>query len=170
MNKLMITLLTLVCSNVFANCDISPAARFQSDSQQVVHDLKHRLSWVNCVVGLSLNECVTPTLNRINVSGFSAIETAAATSIAGYDDWRLPNVKELHALFEDECTASQRNSVFVFPSNLNRVWSGTTGASGASAGLLLLNVDNLQIQSWDLESAGAAVMLVRDMNSQGIKE
>ncbi|MEA5446857.1 DUF1566 domain-containing protein [Gammaproteobacteria bacterium AB-CW1] len=67
----------------------------------VVHQA-YGLMWMRCSIGQEWDgeTCVgEPTTLDIQ----SALQTAADYSYAGYDDWRVPNIKELDTLIERSC-------------------------------------------------------------------
>ncbi|EWH11991.1 hypothetical protein DS2_02368 [Catenovulum agarivorans DS-2] len=54
-----------------------------------------------------------------------ALQASEQVSIAGYDDWRLPNIKELMQIIERSC-AEPATQTALFPSMKNEVyWSST---------------------------------------------
>ncbi|WP_440905509.1 DUF1566 domain-containing protein [Catenovulum sp. SX2] len=50
-----------------------------------------------------------------------ALQASEQTSVAGYDDWRLPNVKELMQIIERSC-AEPATQDSLFPSTKNEVY------------------------------------------------
>lgn len=78
-----------------------------------VTDSRSGLMWKRCSEGQTLvgNACTGATTRR-NWAGSMA--AAEASSFAGYDDWRLPNVKELGTLVET-CRVNPAINTNVFP-------------------------------------------------------
>lgn len=86
----------------------------------------------------------------------------------GYEDWRLPNSKELASLVEYACFAPAI-SVEAFPDTPSAsFWTNTPDTRGVNPGLLGKVID-FTYGVEDLSTAGAArnriyVRMVRDMN------
>jgi hypothetical protein len=82
------------------------------------------LMWAKCAVGLSDTNCATgsPTL----MIWKDALNNASASTLGGYNDWRLPNVKELQALVDYSSVNPNPAISAVFPNTpLGSWWSST---------------------------------------------
>ena len=93
-----------------------------------VIDSRTGLMWDRCALGQSGPACATGSASAINWQ--SALDaTAALGTYKGYNDWRLPNYKELHSLIE-ECRVVASINEFAFPNTpaLN-FWSGSPSVS-----------------------------------------
>lgn len=81
------------------------------------------LQWSKCVFGVSGATCTTGSQANLNWS--SAMTAAAASTLAGYTDWRLPNRQELASIIEDTCASPSFAPVFAnMPGG--QIWSSTT--------------------------------------------
>ncbi len=98
----------------------------QNSEQQVVTDNSTGLMWRKCSEGQAGSSC-TGSASLLNWT--QALTGAAASSFAGYTDWRLPNVKELASLIEPACYAPSINRS-IFPATPSAAfWSSTTFAA-----------------------------------------
>lgn len=90
----------------------TPTSRFSINADGTVSDLQTGLMWRRCAEGMSGDACQTgsPTAK----TWLDALTTAQASTFAGYTDWRVPNVKELHSLVENRCMRPAINTE-VFP-------------------------------------------------------
>lgn len=109
---------------------VAPDSRFSVHEpvagEAVVTDLQTGLMWKQCSEGLSGTGCATGSVVSANWS--SALTTANATTFAGFDDWRLPNISELHSLIETGCHSPSINTT-IFPNTASGFyWSSTTRA------------------------------------------
>lgn len=90
----------------------TPTSQFNNNGDGTVTDGKTGLMWARCAIGLSGPDCT------VGGSGSSswpdALNLAQSSTLAGYDDWRLPNIKELRSIVEEQCFDPPINLV-VFP-------------------------------------------------------
>ncbi len=91
----------------------APDERYQNHGEDVVIDLWTGLMWQRCSLGQSGPDCAG------NATGYTwdqALQQAEAINssggLAGYTDWRLPNIKELLSLLERACSPSINLGVF----------------------------------------------------------
>lgn len=125
MNKFtLMALLSGVCvGSVYAGCSTStippttPTTRFAiNEDAGVVTDYSTGLMWERCVAGFSGADCRTgDAIQSTFLAAIEAIEAInAGDGLAGYNDWRLPNAKELRSIVEQRCTRPALNED-VFP-------------------------------------------------------
>jgi hypothetical protein len=100
-----------------------------------VLDKQTGLTWKRCVEGRSGTDCGVGA--ETYLYWVSALNRAAASDFAGYQDWRLPNRKELESLVEVACYGPALNAN-VFPNDPSSwVWSSSPYANNAgSAGVV----------------------------------
>ena len=105
----------------------TPASRFVVDANHgTVLDKKTGLMWKRCVEGLSGSDCSPDMYSRY--SWGEAMQQADQSDFAGYNDWRLPNHKELRSLVEIQCYDPAINAG-VFPNTPSDAhWSGSPSA------------------------------------------
>lgn len=65
---------------------------------------------------------------------FPYCAAANAAGLAGYSDWRVPNIYEIYSLSDQEAPTSLPNST-VFPGGASSVWSSTTRTSDTTFAL-----------------------------------
>ena len=79
------------------------------------------LMWKRCVEGQSGLDCGSG--QATSMTWDNALSTADTSTFAGYDDWRLPNLKELHSIVET-CGFDPAINTTIFP-NLPRPHFGS---------------------------------------------
>lgn len=88
-----------------------------------VTDTRTGLMWKQCAEGLSGLNCQSGSSQTFEAG--DALEQATASNFAGYNDWRLPNVKELSSLVE-VCRAFPAINTNLFPNTPVAVfWSNS---------------------------------------------
>lgn len=113
--------LFLFSSQVFAeNCiqesilpSSTPDSRFLDNGNGTITDIGTNLMWQKCQLGTEGENCQNDNPS-IRFNWQEALEVASMNSFAGYDDWRLPNVKELRSIVEQRCFNPAINSIY-FP-------------------------------------------------------
>lgn len=101
-------------------------------SQDYVIDSTTGLAWARCVVGQTwdaTNEACTGEALRLTWQ--QALQTATTYSAGNFDDWRVPNIKELASIVERTCVEPAANLEIFADTPDERHWSSTpnTGAS-----------------------------------------
>ena len=106
----------------------APDARYVVNAVKgTVLDRVTGLTWKRCVEGLSGSDCGVGSPILMNWS--DALSQAAASSFAGFKDWRIPNSKELESLVEVACYAPAINAK-VFPNDpSSSAWASSPDAS-----------------------------------------
>ena len=105
-------------ANPLANVAPStPTSDFVDHGNGTVTHLTTGLTWKRCLEGSSGESCETST-----VTGYffrDAVAVAEASTFAGFSDWRIPNLKELHSIVET-CghTLAINRSVFPGPASI----------------------------------------------------
>lgn len=107
----------------------APDSRFTVHADGTVSDLQTGLMWRRCAEGRSGSACQTGS--SVAKNWLEALRGAAESTFAGYTDWRVPNIKELHSLVENACMNPAINST-VFPQSPGAyVWTSTPHAAFA---------------------------------------
>ena len=76
----------------------TPYTRYEVHDDGTVTDLETNLMWAQCVAGLSGMVCDSGTAEKMDWA--VALEHAQNSELAGHNDWRLPNIKELFSLVD----------------------------------------------------------------------
>ncbi|MCI5146582.1 MAG: DUF1566 domain-containing protein [Candidatus Electrothrix sp. AR3] len=122
-------------------CKLDSIPASTPDSQLIDHgdntitDLKTGLMWKKCLEGVSGNACETdsPALFTWQEALQHPETVNSEGGFADYDDWRLPNIKELISIVEKQCynPAINLNRFPNAPSSF--VWSGSPDANSANS-------------------------------------
>ena len=108
----------------------TPSSRFLVHGDATVTDIATGLMWALCPEGLSGAGCASGNAATFTWEG--ALIQAQDSGLAGYTDWRLPNVRELSSLFEEQCYNPAIN-LAVFPNTpASGFWSASPGALSSS--------------------------------------
>ena len=83
----------------------TPNSQLIDNGNGTVTDSKTRLMWKQCSEGLSGIGCVAGAAQTFTWQG--ALQQAQTVNnsggFAGFSDWRLPNIKELSSITENQC-------------------------------------------------------------------
>ena len=100
------------------------AARFVDNGDGTVSDVVTGLMWKRCPEGLSGEDCSNGSASTLVWGG--SMKAARDSTYAGYDDWRLPNMKEMQTLVDvTENNPAQDTSVFPNPNNVLNYWTSS---------------------------------------------
>lgn len=145
----------------------TPKSRFINDDlNATVLDKQTGLMWKKCSEGQDWNSaartCQGTATEFFWWGAFKVAESANKTLFAGYVNWRLPNVKELASIVENQCREPSINSI-VFPNTSSApVWSSSPIPNDAgyaySVSFLYGGIDGYG------KSQSLPVRLVRDTN------
>jgi Protein of unknown function (DUF1566) len=140
----------------------TPTSSFSVLGDSTVLAPRTKLMWMRCLVGQTLSGGVC-TGTPSSFTWADALNVAKGQTVAGHNDWRLPNVKELFSILEDRCYTPALNADLFPISELFTAWSSTPSA---------VNLANAFIEAWAVDGNGfvsrispvtpLAVLLVRD--------
>ena len=111
----------------------TPDSQLVDNNDNTITDLTTGLMWKKCLEGVSGDACETGSLDSFTWQ--QALQQPGTVNSEGgfadYDDWRLPNIKELISIVEKQCynPAINLNRFPNAPSS--SVWSGSPGADVA---------------------------------------
>lgn len=127
----------------------------------VVSDKATGLMWQKCEVGYSGNQCDIDDNHEgpRRLRWLAAVQEANDNSSFGYDDWRLPNIKELQSLIESACfNPAVNDSIFPVREHAN-YWTSTPDIVDGSK-VWVINLGSGQESTISKESV-LPLMLVR---------
>ena len=99
-----------------------------SDDGLTVYDKKTDLTWQRCLVGRSWDGSTC-------AGGPTAMNWQSALSV-GDSGWRLPNIKELASIVEQQCHGPALNSI-AFPRSTTNIWSSSPYAGSDDAAWMI---------------------------------
>jgi len=137
----------------------TPDSQLTDNGDGTITDSKTGLMWKQCLEGLS-GDCSGTAETFTWQEALQRPGTVNGDGgFAGYSDWRLPNIKELRSLVEEQCSNPAINASR-FPSTpSSNVWSGSPYAYNSGGAW---NVNFNVGYSYALNrSDGNAVRLVR---------
>ena len=121
------------CQSETAVPSTTPTNRFTINGDGTVTDTATGLMWARCPEGLSGTNCATGSIDLLRWD--EALTRARDATLAGYADWRLPNIKELFSLVEERCNNPAIN-IAVFPneraSSSSTFWSASPDSNSAN--------------------------------------
>jgi hypothetical protein len=128
--------LLLICASVAAqecNDNLQPAtpnSRFTELNNGTVIDTNTGLMWKQCAEGQSFaiasNTCTGAPRQFVPNEALALIDEFNVEGYAGFNDWRVPNIKELGSIIETKCVDPAIN-LSMFPNNgSGDYWSSTS--------------------------------------------
>ncbi|WP_276755683.1 DUF1566 domain-containing protein [Pseudoalteromonas marina] len=112
----------------------TPTDRFTVNADGTVSDTETGLMWQRCSYSQTYN---TETLlcegSTPAVTWQEALRGATNDTTANYDDWQVPNIKELASILEHSCTGPSINEVVFLGTKSQNYWSSTSGVSSMSS-------------------------------------
>ena len=152
-----------VCSSSIAAS--TPTADFVDHGNGTATHSKTGLMWSRCAVGQSWNGAsCTGTASALTWQG--ALQAGQTATTAGHTDWRLPNLKELRSIVEEQCSNPSVNTT-VFPgTSASYFWSASAHAY-LSNNAWVVNFSYGYANYSDVKSVTYQVRLVRAGQSFG---
>jgi len=112
----------------------TPTSDFVDHGDGTVSHTKTGLMWKQCSEGLSGAGCATgAATGHTWQAALQLAETLnAGVGFAGFNDWRLPNIKELNSIVERQCFTPAINAT-LFPNTVSSwYWSSSSYAANAT--------------------------------------
>ncbi len=108
----------------------TPNSPLTDNGDGTVTDSKTGLMWKQCEEGLSGTKCSIGT--RLTLTSQGALDQTKKVNnnggFAGFQDWRLPTIKELRTIVEKKCTEPAINLDRFFNVANSSVWSSSPTA------------------------------------------
>jgi hypothetical protein len=149
-----------LCLSESQSPSTTPTSRFTDHGDGTVTDTETGLMWAKCQQNMSGSDCSVWTGQQYPKWG-AALLSAEESTLAGYTDWRLPNIKELDTIIEQRC-ANPAINLAVFPNTPNtEFWSSSPSvlSTGSSWTVQFLTGDSQSVYG---RNELHAVRLVRD--------
>ncbi|PCI42820.1 MAG: hypothetical protein COB41_08685 [Proteobacteria bacterium] len=139
----------------------TPTVDFVDYGNGTVTHTKTGLLWKQCSEGLSGAGCATGVVRLYNwQSALQAVQTFnAAGGFAGFTDWRIPNIKELNSIVENQCSNPAINAS-IFPATVNSAYWSSSPYAGTATKVWLVNFGG-GTDFTDIKSGNYPVRLVR---------
>ncbi|MBK9604960.1 MAG: DUF1566 domain-containing protein [Betaproteobacteria bacterium] len=142
LGALMLFPLTVLAAQICSpgNNLTTPNSDFAGDAAAAVYHTRTGLTWKRCSEGQSGSGCAVGAAEKLNwTHALAAATVANVENIDGYDDWRLPNIKELQTIIETGCSFPAINES-KFPGTATGTlggavdyWTSTTVAADQSS-------------------------------------
>lgn len=139
----------------------TPNSQLQDNGNGTITDRKTGLIWKQCVEGLSGNTCASGSAEIF--SWQQALQRAQTVNsgggFAGASDWRVPTIKELSSLVEQQCAGPAINLTRFPNPGSDFVWSSSAVAGDAdSAWGVYFGSGNA---NWNVKDNSGQLRLVR---------
>ena len=116
-----------------------PNDRYEVHDDGTVTDTVTGLMWLQCSLGQDLSNSCSGSATEHNWR--EALEAASSYVLGGYNDWRLPNIKELDSLAALDRYNPAINST-IFPNTPSDYYWSTSPDAGSNAGAWRLSFSN----------------------------
>ena len=134
----LVLLLLLSSPSLWAACEntipaSTPSGQLNNNNDGTISDAKTGLMWKQCNEGSTPTDCLPISPSFTWQQALQQPQTLNASGgFAGHSDWRLPNIKELRSIVEEQCFSPSINSAF-FPNTAGTVfWSSSPHAGDAA--------------------------------------
>ena len=112
----------------------TPDSQLQDNGDGTITDTKTGLMWKQCVEGQSGSDCASGSAKTFTWQ--QALQRAQTLNSSGgfaeFSDWRVPNIKELRSLVEQQCWEPAINLTRFPNPGSDFVWSSSAVAGDAS--------------------------------------
>jgi len=123
----------------------APASRFIVNGNGTVTDNKTHLTWKRCSEGQTwTGTTCTGAATALNVQSAlnAAVTFNANGGLGGFTDWRVPNMKELQSIIEQQCITPSINTS-IFPATVsNFYWSSSPDSASGGGYFLAVDFNN----------------------------
>ena len=137
----------------------TPDSRYSINGDGTATDLITGLMWRQCPEGLSGTDCSTGAAGTKVWGG--TMKDAKTSTFAGYDDWRLPNIKELMTIVDFDSAGTTTNQA-TFPGVTMTVWTSSPVIGGDASHSWMLHFGTGLITSKSRVNSKHARLQVRN--------
>ncbi|CAH9058897.1 hypothetical protein PSECIP111951_01964 [Pseudoalteromonas holothuriae] len=118
------------CFDVSSVPSTTPTERFIKNVDGTVTDTETGLMWQTCEFGQDYDsDSESCTSTALQVDWQQALVAAKNNVYAGFNDWHVPNVKELASIIEHRCVEPAINQTIFTSTQNDNYWTSTTGGS-----------------------------------------
>lgn len=138
----------------------TPDSQLMDNGDGTITDTATGLMWKKCLEGVTGNSCATGVAATFTWQ--TALQQPGVVNVSGFathQDWRLPNIKELTSIVEEQCYDPAIN-LTRFPNTPSSVvWSGSPSAYNSNYAWVVLFGDGSSGNGY--RGDGGQVRLVR---------
>ena len=110
----------------------TPFERFEINLDGTVVDTQTGLMWQRCSYGQAFNaDTQTCSGSAQQLTWQQALQSAQTDTFADYDDWHIPNAKELASIVEHTCVEPSINNLAFLNTSNDNYWSSTSAITPA---------------------------------------
>ena len=139
----------------------TPDSQLQDNGDGTITDTKTGLMWKQCVEGQSGSDCASGSAKTFTWQ--QALQRAQTVNssggFAGASDWRLPNIKELSSLVEQQCWEPTINLTRFPHASSDGLWS-SSAVAGSTDGAWFVDF-GYGYTFWDSKGYSYRLRLVR---------
>ena len=138
----LVLLSTLSVSMYAQNCKSNIPNNYIDNTNGTITHKNTKLMWKKCSQGQTwsgLNN--TCTRNTLSMNWKEALQSAEKDKFAGYDNWRVPNIKELGSLVELSCHNPSINEKIFPHTPSSSFWSSTPSLRNGNNSFLVNFLD-----------------------------
>jgi hypothetical protein len=108
--------------------ETTSTARFTLNTDGTVSDSVTGLMWQTCSYGQSYDVNTSSCINSpLKITWQKALRASVNDRTANYDDWQVPNNKELASILEHSCVTPSINEVIFKGNKSENYWTNTSG-------------------------------------------
>ncbi|MCJ8311434.1 MAG: DUF1566 domain-containing protein [Saccharospirillaceae bacterium] len=147
------------CSSGYTKSKPNTQYIYVGENESLVVDTQTGLMWMRCSLGQSWDgETCTGSVSKIIWQ--QALKSGESLNYAGFDDWRVPNIKELSSLIESACYEPAINEDIFPNTDVGDYWASTYYLGQSSGHSWYVDFEGGKTDTYG-KTNDAAVRLVR---------
>ena len=139
-------------------------SRYQDNADGTVTDLETNLMWAKCSGGMQYDVGFCQGDSNASANWQDALEAAGASTLADYDDWRLPNAKELQTLAVLSADGNSGVSALITLGDNDEQLHSSSPYPGDSGNSYRLDISTTGLVIGRIRTAVGSYLLVRSPN------